>query len=366
MSLASSSAPRRGARPVRRGILLYGMYDLRGLDRAPEVRIAMMTDALSHRIHTERVVGGRLGRTVAAFRWLASGGARRVGAVYVEAPTSAAMPGDLVFLALMRLLRRPVGVYFRDAYQLFRDLHPRQHRRQLIVDLVWRLTTKLLRRIANVSYVPSAGLARVLGFRDAVLLPPGTDPSLPDLGVGEPDVVAAIVGVAPRTGYDSLVAAVGRVRATRPSVRLRIVARSVDRELAAALPDWVEVVSAGRDSLAQALRPARVCVLPLPMNAYTDLAVAVRLLDLLAFGKPIVATDTAETRALIEASGAGTVTPDTAAGLAGGILPILADNALARQFAESARRYACSPEATWDARARTVLATLGLDDGVET
>jgi len=157
MSLDSSSERRRG-------ILLYGMYDLKGLDRAPEVRIAMMTGALSHRVHTERVVGGRLGRTVAAFRWLASGGPRRVGAVYVEASTSAALPGDIAFLALMRLLGRPVGVYFRDAYQLFRDLHPRQHRRQLIVDGVWRLTTRLLKRIATVRYAPSSGLARVLGF----------------------------------------------------------------------------------------------------------------------------------------------------------------------------------------------------------
>jgi hypothetical protein len=60
------------------------------------------------------------------------------------------------------------------------------------------------------------------------------------------------------------------------------------------------------------------------------------------------------------------VTPDTAEGLAGGILPILADERLARRFAKNARQYACSPEATWDARARTVLVTLGLADGAAT
>ena len=339
------------------------MYDLRAIDRAPEVRIAMITDALSHRVHTERIVGGRFGRTIAATRWLASGGLRRVGAVYVELPTSAALPGDLAFLALMRLLGRPVGVYFRDAYQLFRDLNPRQHHRQLFTDWVWRLTTRLMKRIASVRYAPSTGLARVLSLRDAVLLPPGTDPALPDLGIGEPDVVAAIAQIAPRTGFDTLVAAVALVRESRPSVRLRIVARSVDGALAAGLPGWVEVVSAGRDSLADALRPARICVLPLPITAYTDLAVAVRLLDFLAFGKPIVATDAIETKALIEASGAGAVAPATAEGLAAAILPILADENLARTYAANARRYACSPDATWDARARIVLATLGLAEG---
>jgi glycosyltransferase involved in cell wall biosynthesis len=120
----------------------------------------------------------------------------------------------------------------------------------------------------------------------------------------------------------------------------------------------VEVLPANRASLAELLRPSRVCVLPLPINAYTDLAVAVRLLDLLGFGKPIVATDTHESRGLIEASRAGTVTPATAEGLARGILPILDDEVLAAKYAANARAYACSADATWDARARTVLATL--------
>jgi glycosyltransferase involved in cell wall biosynthesis len=152
------------------------------------------------------------------------------------------------------------------------------------------------------------------------------------------------------------------VRERRPAARLIVATRSIDGVADAGLPDWVEVVVAGRASLAELLRPGRVCVLPLPINRYTNLAVAVRLLDLLGFGKPIVATDTSQSRAIIEASGAGTVTADTAAGLAGGILPILEDAGLARRLAESARRYACSPESTWDARARTVLTSLGLAD----
>ncbi|HEX7612984.1 MAG TPA: glycosyltransferase, partial [Candidatus Limnocylindrales bacterium] len=349
--------PRRG-RPS--GVLLYGMYDTAGLDSAPKVRIEMMAEALSGRIHTERITGGRVGRFLASVRWLISGGPRRVGGVYVESPTANAMPTDLAFLALMRLLRRPVGVYFRDAYQLFRDIHPRTRRRQVLTDFLWRLTTPLLKRVASVRFVPTEGLAQALGLTNAILLPPGTDPKLPDLGIGEPDVVAAIAQVAPGSGLDTLVAAMALVRERRPAARLIVAARSVDGRMAAGLPDWVEVAVGGRVSLAELLRPARVCVLPLPINRYTNLAVAVRLLDLLGFGKPIVATDTSPTRAIIEASGAGTVTLDTAAGLAQGILPILEDARLADRLAENARRYACSPESTWDARALTVLGTLGV------
>ena len=164
----------------------------------------------------------------------------------------------------------------------------------------------------------------------------------------------------PGSGLDTLVAAMALVRERRPAARLIVVARSVDGLMAAGMPEWVEVAVAGRASLPELLRPGRVCVLPLPINRYTNLAVAVRLLDLLGFGKPVVATDTSAARAIIEASGAGMVTPDTAAGLAQGILPILEDADLAGRLAENARRYACSPESTWDARALTVLGTLGV------
>jgi len=216
---------------------MYGMYETAGLDSAPKVRIEMMAEALSGRVHTERITGGRLGRFVASVRWLVSCVPRRVGAVYVESPTANAMPTDLAFLALMRLLRRPVGVYFRDAYQLFRDIHPRTRRRQVLTDFLWRLTTPLLKRVASVRFVPTEGLAQALGLTNAILLPPGTDPKLPDLGIGEPDVVATIAQVAPGSGLDTLVAAIALVRERRPAARLIVAARSVDGATAAGLRD---------------------------------------------------------------------------------------------------------------------------------
>jgi glycosyltransferase involved in cell wall biosynthesis len=96
------------------------------------------------------------------------------------------------------------------------------------------------------------------------------------------------------------------------------------------------------------------------VTPYTDLAVAVRLVDFLAFGKPIVATDTLESRALLEASGAGLVAGDTPQGLADAILRLLEDEALAARCAVNARAYAVAPDNGWDARAHTVLESLGV------
>src|ERR1035437_6997924 len=250
-----SDQPASRRRSHSRGVLVFGMYDLAGMDRAPKVRIALMTEALARQARTELITGGRVGRFVASVRWLASGGPRRVGAVYVESATTSAMPADLAFLALMRMLGRPVGVFFRDAYQLYRDVHPRTRRRQVLSDWLWRLSTPLLKRHATVRYAPSSGLATALGLEGAVMLPPGTDPTLPDLRVGEPAVVATIAQVARGSGLDVLLEAMALVRRRRPAARLVVVARSVDPETAAGLPEWGAVVPAQRNSPAGALKP---------------------------------------------------------------------------------------------------------------
>ena len=346
--------------PRARGVLLYGMYDLAGLDKAPKVRIEMMTRALSGRIQTERIVGGRFRRAATALRWLAGGGPRRVRAVYVESVTTSSMPTDLAFLLMMRLLRRPVGVYFRDAYQLYRDTYPRSSRRQILSDWAWRITKPMLARVATVRYVQSEGLGKALHLRRPVLLPPGTDPASPDLGAGARPLVAYVGGVAWADGFDTLVEAMAIVRTRCPEARLVAVGPSPSPERRASLPEYVELHRTGRDGLVELLRDARLCVIPRPITEYTNFVIPIKLWDYLSYGKPVVATAATETARILETSGAGLTTPDTAEGLAEGLLKLLLDQDLARRLAANARAFACSPDSTWDARAGTVIGSLGL------
>jgi glycosyltransferase involved in cell wall biosynthesis len=345
-----------GAKVPRSGILLYGMYDTAALDRAPTVRIAMMTGALTRQTHTERITGGRFGRFAAAVRWLASGGPRRVDAVYVESATSSAMPTDLMFLALMRLLRKPVGVYFRDAYQLFRDTYPRRSRRQILSDGLWRITTPMLKAVASRTFAPSRGLAEALHLKNAVLLPPGTDPTQPDLGAGTGQIVAYVGSTNRADGFELLLDAMVIVHGRLPDASLLLVGAPPATEL----PSYVRSQRSSRDGLAELLRPTRLCVIPRPINAYSSLAVPIKLWDYLSLGKAVVATAATETAEVISASGAGVATPDTAEGLAEGLLRLLTDDAEAARMSANARTFACGPASTWDARARTVLDTLGV------
>jgi glycosyltransferase involved in cell wall biosynthesis len=337
------------------------MYDLTGLDRAPKVRIEMMTRALSRRTHTERIVGVGRGRVASTWRWVLGGGPSRVGAVYVESTTTTSMPTDLAFLLLMRLLGHPVGIYFRDAYQLCRDIYPRR-RLRIFADWAWRLTTPVMARIATVRYVQSVGLAKVLRLRAPQLLPPGTDPASPDLGAGCRNLVAYVGATGWADGYETLIEAMAIVRRSCPDATL-VTVGALPPERQASLPNYVSARRAGRDDLVEVLRDARVCVIPRPVTEYTNFVLPIKLWDYLSYGKPIVATQVTETARLLDAAGAGIVTPDTAEDLAEGIVRMLTEDGLADRCAAAARAYAVDPANTWDARAGTVLETLGAAAG---
>ncbi|HEX2141699.1 MAG TPA: glycosyltransferase, partial [Candidatus Limnocylindria bacterium] len=252
----------------------------------------------------------------------------------------------------------PVGIYFRDAYQLFRDLYPLRGWRARLSDLAWRLTLGPMRTVASVHFVQSRDMASVLGLARPALLPPGTDPSAPDLGAGDGPVVAHVGAMNPADGFDRLLAAMEIVRRSVPDARL--LAIGPPPAVAAALPDWVDVRRATRDELAPLLADARVCVIPRPITAYTHIVRPVKLSDYLAYGKPVVATDTREIRAVLEPTDAGLLVDDAPEAIAGGLLRVLREPGLAEELAARSRALATDASMTWDGRAADILRALGL------
>jgi glycosyltransferase involved in cell wall biosynthesis len=340
-----------GSRPR---LLYLAMYDPAGQDSAPKVRIRLLGEALARQAEVERLAGGRLARVGLCARWLLGGGLGRVDAVYVESSTSTATPVDLAFLAWARFRGRPVGVYFRDAYQLHRDLYPRTRRRQLLADLVWRFTAPVLAALSSACFAPSISLAEVLRLHDVVLLPPGTDSTLRRSTLTSSPVVAYVGNAVPQVGFDLLVAAMELVRQTVAAAVLRVVARPPAR----ALPDWIDIRPGSRAEALVAIDRARVTVLPLPINRYTDMTVAVKIADYLSLGRPIVATRAHETAAFLEGTGAAVLVGDTAEELAEGLVRVLTEPGLAERMASAAGELADRPDITWDGRAATILKAL--------
>ena len=331
------------------------MYDPTAQDSAPRVRIKLLGEALERRADVTWVVGGRRARATSALRWLRTRGAGSIDAAYVELSTSTVTPVDLLLLAWLRLRGRRVGIYFRDAYQRFRGLFPVRGLRQHVADLVWLATTPIVKRLATEAFVPSTGLAEVLGIGRPVLLPPACDPGLPNIGPGPSQIIAAIATLGPSGGTALLIGAVALVRRRIPDARLLIIGRGM---LPPPVPEWVSLTTGSRDDLPRLLEPARAAVIPLPITSYTDLAVPVRLMDLLALGKPIVATRSRETARLLEGHDAALLVDDRPAAMAEELERLLDDPALAARLARNARGLATAPGWRWDDRAATLLERL--------
>jgi glycosyltransferase involved in cell wall biosynthesis len=314
----------------------------------------MLSAALARQVDLERT-DGRRWRRLARLPWLL-GQVGRADAVYVESPTGATMPWDLLALGVARARGRPVGVYFRDAYQLFRDLYPAAGLRQRLSDAAWRLTVVALRQLSTVCFAPSSGLATALHLDGTVLLPPGTDPSSPDLGAGDAPVIGYVGAMNSADGFDRLLEAMRMVQAELPQARLRVVAPPMAG--GRRLPDWIDHRVGTRDDLASLLADVRACVIPRPINRYTDLARPVKLADYLSFGKPVVATAATETAAFLEPAGAGLLVGDEPAAIATGLLAVLRDPDLAARLATAARALAVAPGSTWDDRAALIVESL--------
>jgi glycosyltransferase involved in cell wall biosynthesis len=217
-----------------------------------------------------------------------------------------------------------------------------------------------LRRMASVRFVPSEGIGRALGLRGAVVLPPGTDPGFPDLGAGESAVIGYVGAMTVPDGFDRLLAAMSAVREEVPEASLRVVGAGRWPEV---LPEWVEVVPGTRDDLPGRLADVRACVIPRPINRYTDLARPIKLADYLSLGKPVVATAAAETVAYLQPAEAALLVGDDPAAIAAGLVTVLRDRELAGALGRAARRLATAPGSTWDDRAALVVEHLGAAAG---
>jgi len=91
------------------------------------------------------------------------------------------------------------------------------------------------------------------------------------------------------------------------------------------------------DKLPEYARQARVCILPQMYSAGGRFLI--KLIEYMALGRPIVATDVEESW-LIRESGAGVITPIDKHAMAEAIVRLLEDDALAKEYAKAGIRYA--------------------------
>jgi len=297
-------------------------------------------------------------------RFLAAGRLRGVAGIYVENATTLPGPADLAFLAIARARRIPILTYVRDAQQLFPEYYAATSLKQRASRALFLPTTRALMRLSTTVAFPSHGLAAaVLGderrAQVATLLPPGA--RLADAPPVNPQARTLLfVGSLryPAHGGSVLLGAMEQAVAAGTAVTLTCVSRPGD-EPPSPLPSWLHVVRAEGLEIDGLLPDVLASVTPRRKTPYNDLAVPIKVMEYLGYGRPVIATDTIETAAIVRGAGCGLVVPDSVDGLADGIAAVA--TASPRQllrWGEAARRAAAAN--SWDARAGRILELLGV------
>jgi hypothetical protein len=298
------------------------------LDRGvwgPISRISHLRDELARLADLEVVDGDRRSRRRALLRYALSGRLRGLDGIYVENSSTLPSETDLAFLALARMLGVRVLTYVRDAQYLFDEYYVASSPKRRIARVLFLPAVSALRRVSwRVGY-PSRGLARAVGDRspDPLLLPPGSP--RPVKVPLNPDATSLLFVGGMRVAAHGRDLLVGAVEAVRGGGRdLRVICVSRPGEEPAQPPAWMRVEhGSGRDIL-DLLPDIVATVQPRRRTPYNDLAVPIKVMEYLSYGRPLVVTDCTEQATIVRAADCGIVVNDTVDGLAAGLEHLLA------------------------------------------
>lgn len=343
-------------------LLLLAMYPLDEETSGPTVRIARILAALRRRAEVEVIDGARPARRVRLIRHLVRHRFRAVDGVYVESSTALPSEVDIAWLLAARAAGRRVLTYVRDAYQIFPDYYPQDTPKRWLAARLFRPAMAALEAASSQLAFPTRGLAEaVLGRRAerALLLPPGAPPpvDLPERPGAQRLLYVGDLRIPAQGGAD-LVEAVRQAREQGIEVALTCVTRA-GAEPPGPHPDWLRVERASGDQIPDLLGEVVASVIPRRAASYNDLALPIKLMDYLSYGRPLIVTDRRETAALVRSAGCGIVVGDGPAELGKGIARVMRAGPAERR-AWGAAAAAAARANSWDERADRILLSLHL------
>jgi glycosyltransferase involved in cell wall biosynthesis len=347
-------------------VLLLSMYPLdRGLWGAT-TRITQLRDELRRLVRLDVISGTRAPRAAAIARYVAGGRLRDLAGIYVETSTTLPGPADLGLLALARARRIRVLTYVRDAQQLFPEYAGPNTLRRRIARTAFLPALRALMAASSQVAFPSRGLAAaIVGERaanEALLLPPGArlaDP-LPPIDPAARGLL--FVGSLRHAAHGGDLLFEAHAEAARRGQPAELIwVAPADEPMPAAVPPGVRVERATGSDIDRLLPGVRASITPRRRTPYNDLAVPIKVLEYLGYGRPLLVTDTHETAAIVRDAGCGIIVPDSTDGLARGIVELM--SAPFEQItAWGAAARAAAERNTWASRAGRVLELLGIGE----
>nr|WP_325217211.1 glycosyltransferase [uncultured Oscillibacter sp.] len=252
--------------------------------------------------------------------------------------------------ALIRLLRRegiPTAYFYRDFYRWFPKLFPRRQGlvnslKEAYLDILQWWTDRVLQNV-DIVYFPDKSTARYFPYRHMKALPPAgqlttvsPDSTFPPDGPATAIYVGAVSAI---YGSPMLMEAFSILNKDGVRYPLILVCREGEFEKAFpnySIPAWLEIHHASGKELEAFYARASLGLLTLQPNEYTQMAVGTKLFQYISYGLPVLSTDTAAMKSLIEENAFGRTAPYDVQAFAAAAKALLDDAEALRRFRQSA------------------------------
>ncbi len=339
---------------MKRPNLLYlGQYPLDRLDSAPKIRTHSLLQAFKQLANVTFITGTRRSRRAALIEHMQNFPRNYYDLAYLEAATSTSNLTDFRMLYTLQAHKIPLGIFIRDAYQLF-NLSPRKSIKEKILYQGWFVSQYVYKKTASVQFYPSWSLAKSFDFPNQAILPPAARLGYLPLSPSEsPNLVLYAGNFSSENGGDLIFESMARLVGLIPGVRLLALSRSEIPPKWKNAP-WILRIDGTLDDLIPYLDRIAFGVVPRPLNPYNHLSMPVKLMDYLSLGLPVVVTNCHEMANFVSQQNLGLVAPDQEIPFTNVMKQLFTQSQLRKQCAQSVSQ-AVLTEHNWLQRADTII-----------
>lgn len=222
---------------------------------------------------------------------------------YIELPSGPIFGiYDIFLLQYINKCGIEIGMFYRDALWLFDDenvLLPKY--KKVIINILHKRDIRLFKKIAKKIYVPSASFATAFynetGALQLDVLPPGTDLSI-KTHYKKTQTGIYVGSSSYKYGLADLIEAYRRLNEMGYKFKLIVVTRKF--EYKTFFPNghdypWLEIKHVEGENLTPLYSKSDLAFIPIKKNKYTDMALAIKMLEYISFEKPIITNSLKET-----------------------------------------------------------------------
>ena len=314
---------------MKNNIIYITFIDFEDQKSGSSVRPKKIYDAFLEEGYNVSLLKGqqnrKLERWKACFRFFKEIKNNKYDFCYVEPPAGPIfnLCDHLLLLYISKVMKVPVGLFYRDAYWKFADWYEVKGLKKFIINTMHKFDWKIIKSVCKRVYFPSKTMGDLFDFSDKMPLPPAAEKISVDKKKSDEVELIYVGGVSEQYGGTLLLKAMEEVNKVK-KINLHLVCREEEVKKIEGYKDkeWLSLYHASGDELKDIYSKANVSIIPRKVDFYMDFAMPVKLFEYISYELPIISTNCKEVAKFINENNIGLVCDDNVQSLVNTLLSI--------------------------------------------